>query len=323
MSRWGVAIVCSMMLLRANGVANSGDAEVFRWVDERGSIHFTDNYQNVPERYRSRASHKRFEKEPTVESSAGGRAREFNEAPVVVNYYRKGSSILVHGLLNWSLPVLFHVDTGATITAITREDAQALGIQYEKAPLSRTKMADGRLASLPRVVLNSVKVGTAEVTNVEAILSNVRLLGLNFLSQFRVTVDSVNGQIIFERQEAEPLEESESIRHEKKRTVHKLEARVQQFQLAIKDIEKMIKQRESTIRSLRKKRSHIENQLSLLRQQKPSTQRDALLEEGEERLRMIRLSIEREDVAIKHHKKDIEIYRDNIDYYRGLIYRLR
>ena len=38
---------------------------------------------------------------------------------------------------------------------------------------------------------------------------------------------------------------------------------------------------------------------------------------------MIRLSIEREDVAIKHHKKDMEIYKDNIDYYRDLIYRLR
>jgi len=323
MNTWRVAIICLMMLLRMTATENSGAAEVFRWIDERGGIHFTDNYHNVPEHYRSKASHQRLDKEPEAESSAGREAAGFIEAPVVVNYYKKGPSILVQGMLNWSLPVLFHLDTGATMTAITREDARALGIQYERAPRIRTKMADGRRASLPRVVLNSVKVGEAEVTDVEAMVSSVRLLGLNFLSHFRVTMDAVNGQIIFEREGPKAIEESESIRREKKRTAQELEARIRQIQLAIQDLEKMIKQREFTIRSLRKKRSYIENQLSLLRQQGLSAQREALLEEGGERSKMIRLSIERENVAIQHHKKDIEIYRDNIDNYRGLIYRLQ
>jgi len=154
-------------------------------------------------------------------------------------------------------------------------------------------------------------------------VSDIRLLGLNFLSQFRVTVASDRGQIIFSRHSAQPLEESESIRKEKRQTVQELEARLSQVKLAIQDLEKMIQQRESTILSLREKRSEIEDQISHLRQQQPSAQRDALIEEGEKRLRMIRLSIERENVAIKHHRKDIEIHLGNIDYYRDLISRIK
>ena len=30
------------------------NAQVYKWVDEKGNINFTDNYQNVPERYRDR-----------------------------------------------------------------------------------------------------------------------------------------------------------------------------------------------------------------------------------------------------------------------------
>jgi len=323
MSRWIAVIVGLILSVQANGAAKSGNIEVYRWIDERGGIHFTDNYQNVPERYRPKATRDSFAEKSRPPSSARSESEGFIEAPVVVNYYKEGPSILVRGLLNWKLPVIFHLDTGATMTAITQEDARSLGIQYERAPLILTRLADGRRVPLPQVVLNSVRVGHAEVTNLEAMVSDIRLLGLNFLSQFRVTVASDRGQIIFSRHSAQPMEESESIRKEKRQTVQELEARLSQVKLAIQDLEKMIQQRESTILSLCEKRPEIEDQISHLRQQQPSAQRDALIEEGEERLRMICLSIERENVAIKHHKKDIEIHLGNIDYYHDLISRIK
>ena len=39
-------------------------AEVYKWIDDKGDVHFTDNYSNIPEKYRPVAETQRFPQDP-------------------------------------------------------------------------------------------------------------------------------------------------------------------------------------------------------------------------------------------------------------------
>src|SRR5512136_401847 len=39
-------------------------AEVYKWLDDKGQVHFTDDYSNIPEKYRPVAETQRFAQDP-------------------------------------------------------------------------------------------------------------------------------------------------------------------------------------------------------------------------------------------------------------------
>ncbi len=39
-------------------------ADVYKWIDDKGDVHFTDNYSNIPEKYRPVAETQRFPQDP-------------------------------------------------------------------------------------------------------------------------------------------------------------------------------------------------------------------------------------------------------------------
>ena len=39
-------------------------AEVYKWIDDKGDVHFTDDYSNIPEKYRPVAETQRFPQDP-------------------------------------------------------------------------------------------------------------------------------------------------------------------------------------------------------------------------------------------------------------------
>ena len=41
-----------------------GHAEVYKWIDDRGDVHFSDNYSSIPEKYRPLAETQRFPQDP-------------------------------------------------------------------------------------------------------------------------------------------------------------------------------------------------------------------------------------------------------------------
>jgi clan AA aspartic protease (TIGR02281 family) len=96
--------------------------------------------------------------------------------------------------LNARLNFKFIIDTGATYTSITQEMAEALGYgigQDTERVLIST--ANG-VVSAPVVILDSVSLGGYGVRNLKAIVlpqrSQPGLLGLNYLQNFRFSVDS-------------------------------------------------------------------------------------------------------------------------------------
>jgi aspartyl protease family protein len=79
------------------------------------------------------------------------------------------------------------VDSGASIIALTRRDAEAIGINVNSLPVSGTARTAGGDVPMRTVMLDSVEIDGIEVRKVEAAVVDadmgVSLLGQSFLSK--------------------------------------------------------------------------------------------------------------------------------------------
>lgn len=89
--------------------------------------------------------------------------------------------------------VQFMVDTGATVVALSRAEAERIGLEWRNAPAAMTQTANGAVP-VHRVSLRSVRVGEVEVANVDAIVMPATmpyvLLGNSFLGRFQMRRDN-------------------------------------------------------------------------------------------------------------------------------------
>jgi len=182
--------------------------EMYKWVDEKGTIHFADDLSNIPERYRPDAEIRKGPQETSVPDNRGKPApRLTSPTPMVpesrgydVSLLRRGELWLAEVLLNGRVKRNLIVDTGASFTLISRQAATDLGLTVdENTPFIRAASVSDVIL-LPLVTLDSIRVGNAEVENVEAVIytmpySSEGLLGNSFLNKFRVGIDSVNGKM--------------------------------------------------------------------------------------------------------------------------------
>lgn len=87
----------------------------------------------------------------------------------------------------------FMVDTGATFVAMSTQDAERLGISYKTGQPVRMATANGDSVGY-RIKLNSVRVGDAEVYEVDAVVipqpMPFILLGNSFLARFQMKRDN-------------------------------------------------------------------------------------------------------------------------------------
>ncbi len=164
---------------------------IYQWRDEQGRLHFTDNPSAVPVQYWNQISQgSRFSEAATPSHGPATR--------VVVGSGQRAIQVPVSVNRTWTF--LAYLDTGATYCQITGEDATMLGISLESQPRVRVTMADGRSLEAPVVTLDSIRIGSVELRDVEALVGDLRLLGLNALRHLRVTVDLPNGEVVLEAQ---------------------------------------------------------------------------------------------------------------------------
>jgi aspartyl protease family protein len=103
-----------------------------------------------------------------------------------------GGHFVTSGQIN-GRPVQFMVDTGATVVAMGRSEAERLGIDWKKGQPGMSHTAAGTVVSYG-VSLTSVRIGDVEVFGVNAMVVPAEmpfvLLGNSFLSRFSMRRDS-------------------------------------------------------------------------------------------------------------------------------------
>jgi aspartyl protease family protein len=99
-----------------------------------------------------------------------------------------------------SVPVL--VDTGASLVALTAEDAEAAGIYVNDKDFTHQMQTANGMARVAPVTLERIAIGDITIRNVRGIVSeagamSVSLLGMTFLGQLD-RVDIRSGKLILQ-----------------------------------------------------------------------------------------------------------------------------
>jgi len=301
-------------------------AGFYTWKDKAGTVHFTDSYHSIPAAYRNRAQ----ETNQGRDNSTGVLSKDTPQR-VVIHFERQDNVIVVQAVLNWKLPVLFHLDTGASCTMITREDAIALGIDPDSKPTVKGYIADGSMVELAGMVLPSLAVGGAEVNNLEVVIGKMRLLGMDFLREFHLTVDAGRGQLILERKYGGREHEAASVAEEKGRTRAELENQLEQIALAIKTKSTVIEQLASDIRDSEEKEAKVESVIEEARRSTRfegsdisfDTGKKSRIEKYEDALAKLNRHIEIRKNEMAIQQKQIDQLEEKMDYYDRLIMKLR
>jgi clan AA aspartic protease (TIGR02281 family) len=184
----------ALLLWASASPAQAQIVEMYRWTDAAGIVHFTNNLNEIPEQFRSGATLiRRAEMPPApVAPPAPERAS--------IQFQRRGDLMVVKSVLNGSLSVNLVVDTGASYTTISQATAAALKLDPGLNPTVLSFNTANGVIQAPLATVRSMEVGGMELKDVTVAIHDVfpdagvaGLLGLNFLSNFRLDIDSQSG----------------------------------------------------------------------------------------------------------------------------------
>lgn len=189
-SRWAALSVMALSLLPVPALA-----QMYRWVDERGAVHYSEGYDSIPPQYRSKAEELPYRKLPALPESG---TKESTPKGGTRLSFQPGQQILVKALVNGKGPVTLVLDTGADSTVISPLALWKAGVSTMYAPRGEIQGATGK-ATVGAVQVESLEVGDARVGPLTVIAHDVELkngdglLGRDFLNHFNVIVDPKAG----------------------------------------------------------------------------------------------------------------------------------
>ncbi len=193
--------------------------EMYKWVDEKGTIHFTDDLSKIPEKYQPDVQSQKTPKEKPRELSAP--KKETEPAPVPTSEKPLepvgfeipikiiGEVAVAEVILNGRDKHEFIVDTGASFTNISWNMAKNLGITIDENTPFLPVLTASDLVFKPLVTVRSLSVGKAEVENVDVLIGDLPgdtggLLGNSFLYKFKVVLEPINGKMTLFPQQGAP-----------------------------------------------------------------------------------------------------------------------
>jgi len=185
--------------------ASPTHGETYKWVDEKGTVHYADDLSKIPEKYRPDAELRKDPKkisDPEVKEKpiipSNSKASEPEEFSV--DLLRAHELLLAEALLNGKVKRHFIVDSGASFTLINRGTARELGLTIDDRTPFIPVVTVSDVILTPLVTLKSIRVGNAEVENVEVLIYNMPsdrdgLLGNTFLNKFKVVLDPIHAKM--------------------------------------------------------------------------------------------------------------------------------
>jgi len=126
------------------------------------------------------------------------------EGKIVINFAPGSQYIPVSAILNRDSNQNFIVDTGASMVTIPRSTAEYLDLAVDARNPMRKVVTAGGVRYAPEVTLYSITIGGWEINDVKALVLDIPdqpdlgLLGLNFLQNFRMDVNTEAGILLLE-----------------------------------------------------------------------------------------------------------------------------
>lgn len=126
------------------------------------------------------------------------------EGKIVINFIPGNRHIPVSALVNGSVDQNFIVDTGASMVTIPRSTAEYLGLAVDERNPRHKLITAGGVRYAPEVTLDSITIGGWEVAEVKAVVLDIPnqpdlgLLGLNYLENFRMDLNTEGGTLLLE-----------------------------------------------------------------------------------------------------------------------------
>ncbi len=172
--------------------AVSGGSELYRWIDEDGVSHYSDQPPASPAKG-SALQVKRL-RQPSVTRGT----QEF-----IIPFESIGQGMLVDVLINDAVSAKMLVDTGATVIKLNKRLLNRLDQDIPEDRRRGYVATAGGVIRAEEVFLNKIDVGGAVKENVRAISAHEAydealfdgLLGMSFLSDFKMTIDHRNNRI--------------------------------------------------------------------------------------------------------------------------------
>ncbi len=192
MRRWTAALILICALFQGLALA-----DIYYWVDDRGTQHYTTRLESIPEPYRSKAQHLSLPPSPPAppELERSPSPKGLTKIPFI-----QGLPVHVSAKINGAGPITLILDTGSDRTLVAPAALQRLGIATENGPRGILKGVTGT-SYVDAVWVNSVEVGEARVGPLLIVVYDGDLktadglLGRDFLAHFNVTIDSKEGVV--------------------------------------------------------------------------------------------------------------------------------
>ena len=177
-------------------------AEYYRWVDEKGVLHITDSLHEVPREQRGNINRIQAPESPRVPPP------QIKPPPrkASIPFEKNGNVVIIQATLNNRQSAKLVVDTGASYTFISRALARDLDIDVSRSAKTMPFHTANGVVEAPLTSLDSITVGGMEIKNLTAAVHDTTpdahaagLLGLNFLSNFRMDIDTEKGVLNLEK----------------------------------------------------------------------------------------------------------------------------
>jgi len=169
--------------------------DIYYWVDDQGTQHYTTMPENIPEPYRNKAQHLSL---PTSPPTPPERTVDTRPKTRVTIPFKSGLPVLVNAKINGLGPLNLILDTGADHTLIRSAALTRLGISIENPSGVVLSGVTGQTYG-DAMWVEAIEVGESKVGPLLIIVYEVELkgadglLGRDFLAHFNVTIDSKEG----------------------------------------------------------------------------------------------------------------------------------
>ncbi len=266
-----------LLAIVAVGLPILASAEIYRWTDDQGRTHFSQDLGKVPPQHRAAAlAAAARPRSDRVQRYSAGEAAASRSTPATsagkaprraslgragklsIPFQSRNNLMFVQVRINDRVTAPFVVDTGASMITLPSALADRLGIRVgPNTRRERFTTANGDIWS-PIVRLDSVEVGGARAEGLEASISStmeVGLLGGSFFNNFVYRVDAAAGRI--------ELELNDSVRAGL--SAEQWQQRFRQLRHAVESIDHYLANnhltRESRVREIQERRASFEQQL--------------------------------------------------------------